>query len=100
MVDIAIPKFMPGRIVATQAALRVISDAGQSPLEFLNRHTCGDWGRLSPTDRALNDGALQDGSRIFSAYVAAGGRHIWIITDAADDQGQRESTTILLPEEY
>jgi hypothetical protein len=28
------------------------------------------------------------------------GAKIWIITEAADDDGQREATTILLPDEY
>lgn len=100
MVDIARPKFQPGRVVATPGALQRITTAGQSPLEFVNRHVCGDWGESSPQDRALNDEALQDGSRLLSAYAVAGGHRIWVITEAADDQGRRESTTILLPEEY
>jgi hypothetical protein len=100
MVDIARPKFKPGRVVATPGALQLIATAGQSPIEFVNRHVCGDWGALSPQDRSLNDEALQDGSRILSAYAVAGGRNIWIITEAADDQGRRAATTILLPEEY
>ena len=100
MVDIARPKFKPGRVVATPGALQLITAAGQSPLQFVNRHVCGDWGALSPQDRSLNDEALQDGARIISAYAVAGGQRIWIITDAADEEGRRESTTILLPEEY
>jgi hypothetical protein len=87
-------------VVATPGALQLITAAGQSPIEFVNRHVCGDWGELSPQDRSLNDEALQDGSRIFSAYTLPGGQRIWVITEAADDQGWRESTTILLPEEY
>ena len=100
MVDIARPKFAPGRVLATPAALHAITAAGQSPLQFINRHTCGDWGVLSPTDHTLNDEALRDGLRILSAYIIAGGQNIWIITEAADDHGQRRATTILLPEEY
>ena len=100
MVDSARLRFKPGRVVATPSALQLITAARQSPLQFVTRHVCGDWGVISPADRVLNDEALQDGSRIISAYTVAGHRNIWIITDAADDQGRRESTTILLPEEY
>jgi len=73
MVDIARPKFEPGRVLATPAALQAITAAGHSPLQFLNRHTCGDWGELSPVDHTLNNEALSNGSRILSAYVTAGG---------------------------
>jgi hypothetical protein len=100
MVDFARPKFSLGRTVATPAALRVIERAGQSPAEFLDRHICGDWGNLSADDRALNDEAIQDGSRIFSAYRTRTGTKIWVITEAADDHGQRAATTILLADEY
>jgi hypothetical protein len=33
-------------------------------------------------------------------HLAATGETIWIITEAVNDQGQRASTTILLPDEY
>lgn len=39
-------------------------------------------------------------SRLLSAYLLKDGTKIWIITEAADDNGKREATTILLPEEY
>ena len=100
MVDFARPKFRLGRTVATPAALQAIEQAGQSPAEFLDRHVCGDWGNLSADDRALNDEAVQDGSRILSAYITRTGTKIWVITEAADDHGQRAATTILLPDEY
>ena len=53
-----------------------------------------------PTIEQLNDEALQDGSRILSAYITRAGEKIWIITEATDDRGQRSATTILLPDEY
>ncbi|MHB8974093.1 MAG: hypothetical protein ACYC3X_26205 [Pirellulaceae bacterium] len=100
MVDIARSKFEPGRVLATPAALQMIASAGHSPLQFVNRHTSGDWGELSPEDYAHNDEALRSGSRIVSAYIIAGGQRIWIITEAADEFGHRPASTILLPEEY
>ena len=100
MVDFARPKFSLGRTVATPAALRVIEPAGQSPTELLDRHVRGDWGDLFADDRALNDEAVRDGSRILSGYVTRAAENIWIITEAADDRGHRAATTILLPDEY
>ncbi len=100
MIDTVKPKFSLGLVLASPAALAVLKDAGKLPSEFLDRHASGDWGELPDGDRQLNDEALRDGSRLLSAYVVHGGKKIWIITEAADDQGQREATTILLPEEY
>jgi hypothetical protein len=100
MIKTAEIRFSLGRVVATPGALGALQNAGQSPREFLDRHASGDWGDLSEGDRQLNDEAVKDGSRIFSAYAIRGGQKIWIITEAADDQGQRAATTILLPEEY
>ena len=100
MVDFARPKFRLDRTVGTPGALRVIERAGPSRAEFLDRHICGDWGNLSADDRALNDEAVQNGSRICSAYRTRSGTKILVIAEAADDNGQRAVTTILLPDEY
>lgn len=95
-------KFPLGQIVATPGALETLSDSGQTPSDFLSRHAQGDWGEeLCDEDRQLNDQSLIDGSRILSAYRTAKSRtKLWIITEAADDNGQRAATTILLPDEY
>src|SRR4051794_21621863 len=94
------PKFAPGRVVATPAALGELAGAGQTPQEFLHRHLSGDWGDLSPEDAALNDEALTDGSRIFSAYRLRTGETIWVITEAVGDDGRRASTCCLRPDDY
>ena len=100
MIKISRPRFELGRVVATPTALKVLEDAQQSPIEFLDRHVHGDWGDLSLEDRECNEAALRDGSRILSAYITRCGEKIWIITEAADVRGNRPATTILLPEEY
>ena len=100
MIDISRPRFELGRVVATPSALKVLEDARQSPAEFLDRHTRGDWGDLSEEDREANEAALRDGSRILSAYMTRGAQKIWIITEAVGGPGTRASTTILLPEDY
>jgi hypothetical protein len=94
------PKFSLGQVVATPAALKALEDAGQSPSFFLDRHVQGDWGEVNDEDKQLNDQALVDGSRLLSAYKTLKGERLWIITEAADDEGKRAATTILKPEEY
>lgn len=80
--------------------MQALKDSGQDTAFFLDRHVRGDWGRVCQEDAQLNDEALSDGSRILSAYSTLKGVKIWIITDAADDDGQRATTTLLLPSEY
>ena len=93
-------KFPLGRIVATPGALEVIEESGQAPAFLLDRHVAGHWGEVDSEDWQLNDQALTDGSRLLSAYRTQKGKKLWIITEAADDQGHRVVTTILLPDEY
>jgi hypothetical protein len=95
------PKFTLGQVLATPGALDALQDSGQNVQFFLARHVRGDWGEgLCEEDKMLNDQALVDGSRLLSAYTMLNGRKLWIITEAADDQGQRLATTALLPQEY
>lgn len=93
-------KFPLGKIVATPAAIEALKTAGQTARELLARHSRGDWGVVCNEDREANDNSLVDGSRILSAYRLSTGEKIWIITEAADDNGNRAATTFLLPEEY
>ncbi len=94
------PKFNLGRILATPGALEILEESGQSPDFFLARHVKGDWGEVCFEDKELNDQSLIDGSRILSAYKTLKGERLWVITEAADDQGHRVSTTLLKPSEY
>lgn len=84
------PRFPLGRLLATPGVL----GRGVELLPLIKRHVRGDWGDLSEEDRAANEQALVDGSRILSAYVLPQGR-VWIITES-----DRSATTLLLPEEY
>lgn len=96
----AMSKFTLGQIVATPAVLDALQDAGQTPTDLLRRHCQGDWGELTPADKQSNEEALEDGSRIFSAYVLPTKVKVWVITEAVNDAGHRASTCILLPNEY
>jgi hypothetical protein len=90
-----IPLFPLGQVVATPGALAALQQAGESFPQFLARHVRGDWGDLDAEDARANDLALEEGSRIFSAYHTSKGAKLWLITEA-----DRSVTTLLLPEEY
>jgi hypothetical protein len=94
------PKFELGKTVATPGALDALEASGQSPSEFLKRHLQLEQGDLCAEDHELNAEALQDGSRILSAFRTSKGVKIWLITEAKDGNGHRSATTLLLPEEY
>jgi hypothetical protein len=94
------PKFSLGQVVATPGALEAMQASGQTPAFFLHQHVTGNWGVVDEQDWALNDQALKDGSRLLSAYRTLKGVKLYVITEAADDSGQRAVTTLLLPEEY
>jgi hypothetical protein len=95
MIEIAKPKFRLGKLVSTPGALAALTEACQSPMEFIARHLKGDWGDCDDHDRQANDDALRNGERLFSVYRTAKGTKLWVITEA-----DRASTCILLPEEY
>ena len=88
-----IAKFRLGHIVATANALAVLSQ--DDILAAIQRHQAGDWGDVPEEDRQENELSLQQGSRLLSAYSSAQGVKFWIITEA-----DRDSTTVLLPEDY
>lgn len=87
--------FELGQIVATPGALQKLEGNQQTPMEFLHKHSKGDWGEVDGEDAKLNNESVKDGGRIISAYRLADTSKIWIITEA-----NRSATTILLPEEY
>lgn len=88
-------RFALGQVVATPGALAAFKESDESPLPYLARHACGDWGDVDAEDRAANERAVITGERILSAYVLGSGERLWIITEA-----DRSVTTFLLPSEY
>ncbi len=88
-----VSKFPLGKLTATPGALTALSDAEMQ--DALNRHANCDWGQLDEHDRAENDRALQNGTRVLSAYDSQNGTRFWVITEH-----DRSVTTILLPQEY
>lgn len=100
MIQLSKPDFSIGKLLATPAALEALEEADVDIIDLVERHIAKDWGDLSDDDKRLNDVALHDGSRILSAYILPTDVKILIITEAADENGDRAATTALLPEEY
>lgn len=90
-------KFTTTALLATPGANAAFTADEQ--LAALRRHLSGDWGNLEAEDKAANNHALTDGSRLLSAYTI-GAHKLWIVTEAEDDNGVRGVTTLLLPSEY
>jgi hypothetical protein len=84
-----------GKIVIGPGAIKVITDAEQTPLEFLLRHIYKDWGEVCRADKKVNDRAFENGGRILSAYSTKKNSKIWVTTEK-----DRSSTCIMLPEEW
>jgi hypothetical protein len=111
---IALKHFSLGQILATPNALALMEKYGVNPIQLIARHARHEWGDCCAEDAALNEAALSDGSRLMSVYRLVGGDvlsntpqekrselpTIWIITNAEDDAGVRDCTTLLLPEDY
>ena len=95
------PRFSLGKILMTPGASTALERIGQSPWSLLSKHAVGQWGIVDDSDKQANELSLSDGSRLLSAYLLDDGEtKVWVITEAKDDDGVREATTILLPEEY
>lgn len=89
------PRFRPGRIFATPAALEAIADAQVLIIDLLIRHMRGDFGDLSESDRQQNELSVDAGLRILSSYVLPNQQTVWVITE-----WDRSATTFLLPGDY
>lgn len=88
----ALRLFPFGQVLATPAALAAVGEEGVA--DALHLHGLMDQGALGKEDHKANAEALKCGGRIFSAF-AIGGTKLWVITE-----GDRASTTVLLPEDY
>ena len=90
--EIMQPRFPVGMTYATPGALALEVDL----MKYMRRHHCGDWGdELCAEDKAANEQALKDGSRLLSCYRTPAGDRLYIITE-----WDRSVTTIMLPSEY
>ena len=72
------PLFALGRLVATPCALELLTRTEQTPLEFLARHSSGDWGESCPEDAKENDFSVKAGFRILSVYNTRTGEKLYV----------------------
>lgn len=87
-------KFELGKLYMTRGALDALSYP--SIIARLGDHMLGNWGIVCDEDKERNDEAIEEGSRLLSAYIdETNGTKFWIITEA-----DRSATTVLLPDEY
>ena len=86
-------KFPLGSVFVTPAASYVVTD--DEIRTSLRRHVLGDWGEVCENDREENELSLREGFRLMSIYRTRFGIKYWIITEA-----DRDTTTVLLPEDY
>ena len=90
---LVLAKFRLGHIVSTPNALSQLTQ--EDILMGIQRHQAGDWGDLDSHDWNENERALKHGGRLFSQYQSHAGLKFWIITESS-----RDTTTVLLPEDY
>jgi len=93
--------FYLGELSVTEEADRLLclEKPTDDLLDLLKRHVSGDWGEVSQEEKDRNDKAVEDGSRIMSAYTLSTGKKIFVLTEAANELGHRESTKILASNE-
>lgn len=87
--------FPLGALVITPAAAEALQGVGVEPLQLIRRHVQGDFSDMSEDDQTSNREAIGQFERIFTAYNAAPGLRVWVITEA-----DRSATTVLLPGDY
>ena len=90
------PLFSLGQVVATPGALAALQEANQEPVEFLQRHIAGDWGDMVDEDKEANDRALEDGTRVFSAYPRRINTHSCVVAAVCAVECVDEFTKALL----
>ncbi len=96
-----------GALYGTPGALKLLQKAQVDGRELLDRHCRGDWGDCCEEDAESNDQAVELGGRLLSVYTLPSALphgqevlerevpRILVITE-----GDRSTTTLLLPEEY
>ena len=82
-----------GKLRITTVALELIGE--RTVCDAIRRHTLGDWGDVSESERAANDRAVKNGGRVHSVYRTANGTVFWVTTEA-----DRSYTTVSFPEPF
>ena len=86
-------RFPLGETYITPGAEEALMIAGQTGIEFLGRHMCGDFGELTDEDSQENELSLREGFRVLSAYRTAPDKAI-----SSTENRRIEGLTPLAPE--
>lgn len=89
----AAARFQLGRLSATAKAINKLDS--DDMFYALNQHRAGNWGDVDARIRSDNERALLEGTRLLSIHHTPDGVEFWIITEMG-----RDTTTVLLPEDY
>lgn len=93
--------FYTGEIIVEPGADKILflERPKEDLMDILIRHVSGDWGEVCQEEKEGNDSALQNGSKIISAYTLSNKKKIFVITEAENELGHREVTRVLAQEE-
>lgn len=96
--------FELGQYVMTRGIQDLIEQFDFNPLNYIARHHMLENSEMDKEDQKANLDSIQTGARIFSKYTfspaAETSFDIYVITEAEDDNNVRNSTCILLADEY
>jgi hypothetical protein len=96
--------FSLGHCVITRGIQDLINRYDLNPHEFIARHHACDFSEMDKSDQQANMDAIKCGARIFSKYTFKPSSDIsidvFVITEAKDDKNVRNSTCILMADEY
>ena len=94
-IDYSTSRFPSGRVIATPAALKIMSNDMELAAMLMVRHCAGDWGDIDNEDWSLNDRSVDRRGRLLSVYKLVGHGTVWLLTEA-----DRSYTTYLVPSDY
>lgn len=72
-------RFSTPTVVATLAALGVLSVLGEDPMGLVRRHFAGEWGG-QPDNAARNEEYLRDGEGMLLSIFRVGEERVWVIS--------------------
>lgn len=75
-------RFPLGQTFITPGVIEALTQAGQSPQEFISRHARLEQGELCEEDYRENLFSVDKPLRIFSAFKTKGGVKLFLITEA------------------
>lgn len=83
----------------SEGAFKALHHTKEPAHIFFEGHLSGLWRAVCEEDRERNDQQVKIGGGVMSVFYLLDGIKICVISDPADGDGTRPSTTLLLPDE-